>query len=85
MKLVELLIRVGVDVIAPSNGGNAHSQRITPIGQQDVRKGYQTQMAAQLKKLYNGKVLVAPVGKIADGTEANRIIEQNEGDFVHVG
>lgn len=84
LKLVDMLIECGVDVIDTSSGGNAKTQVFGPVAG-EIPNDYQTKLGARVKELYGDKVHVGPVGRIRDGKTANHLVESKQADFVHVG
>lgn len=78
IKLAQILSSRGVDVLDISSGGNDPRQKITG------GPAYQAQFAHQVKKAIGDKLLVATVGAITSGKQANEILEAGL-DMVLVG
>jgi 2,4-dienoyl-CoA reductase-like NADH-dependent reductase (Old Yellow Enzyme family) len=74
IKLASLLAERGVDLIDVSSGGNHPAQKIT------TGPGYQAPFAKAIKKAVGDKMLVATVGSITSGKQAQEIIEGGKGD-----
>ncbi|KAH8424483.1 NADH:flavin oxidoreductase/NADH oxidase [Aspergillus melleus] len=78
IKLAQILSSQGVDVLDISSGGNDPRQKITG------GPAYQAPFAHQVKKAVGDKLLVATVGAITSGKQANEILEAGL-DMVLVG
>lgn len=79
VKLAELLVQKGVDVLDVSSGGNHEKQQI---------KGgpaYQAPAAKRVKDKVGDKLIVGTVGAIADAHLANKLLEVDGLDLAIVG
>jgi 2,4-dienoyl-CoA reductase-like NADH-dependent reductase (Old Yellow Enzyme family) len=79
MKLAKLLPSLGVDLIDVSSGGNHPQQRV----QMMASKGYQTDIAGQIRremKQAGLKLLVGAVGLITEAEQARDIVQEGPGD-----
>ncbi|KAJ1673235.1 hypothetical protein EV182_005638, partial [Spiromyces aspiralis] len=79
IKVVQLLIDEGVDLIDCSSGGNHPSQKIRP------GPGYQVFLSEEIRRATEGKVLTGAVGIITNGQQANQVIAEGRADAVFVG
>jgi 2,4-dienoyl-CoA reductase-like NADH-dependent reductase (Old Yellow Enzyme family) len=68
-RLAELLVERGVDLLDVSSGGN-HPRQVIKTG-----PGYQAPFAKKIKKVVGDRMLVATVGSITSGKQAQELIE----------
>ena len=79
LRLIPQLMKLGVDIIDTSSGGNSSSQQLP----KPLEPGYQVPFSRAIKNSnYGTKIMTAPVGLIVDAKQANDIVEQGHGDLV---
>ncbi|THH32909.1 hypothetical protein EUX98_g1240 [Antrodiella citrinella] len=79
VKLAEILIEHGVDVLDVSTGGNHASQKI--IG----GPAYQAPFAEAVKNAVGDRLFVTAVGSLTDGHIAQSVLDKGQADAVMVG
>lgn len=85
VKLAPLLAERGVDVLDVSSAGNHPMQKISS------GPGYQAKFAKEIKKVVGDKMLVATVGSITNGPQAEKLLvgenDQNDEplDLIFIG
>lgn len=70
VRLAEVLVDHGIDLIDVSAGGNSPAQKIPSTG-----PGYQVPYAMAVKKAVGNRMLVGSVGMINEGKQANKVLE----------
>ena len=76
VRLSEVLLGLGVDIIDASSGGNDIRQKIP------VKPSYQLPFAAAIKKRHGSALFTAAVGMITEPKQANDIVESGEADLI---
>lgn len=79
VRLAEALVDLGVDVIDVSSGGLHPDQHI------HSGPGYQTHFSKAIKDKVGDNMLVASVGMITEGKQAEEILQKGEADIVVAG
>jgi 2,4-dienoyl-CoA reductase-like NADH-dependent reductase (Old Yellow Enzyme family) len=79
LKLSDLLVDHGVDVLDVSSGG------LNINGRRKTGPGYQVPFAKAIKERVGDQLIVATVGQINTSELANKIIEAGEADLVMIG
>ncbi|TCD68493.1 hypothetical protein EIP91_010668 [Steccherinum ochraceum] len=80
VKFAGILAEHGVDLIDISAGGNSPKQEIRFNGRM-----HQVPYAEAVKKAHGGRIHVAAVGGITNGTDAQSIVAEGKADVVFVG
>ncbi|KAF6764259.1 NADH:flavin oxidoreductase/NADH oxidase [Ephemerocybe angulata] len=80
VKLAGLIAERGVDLLDVSSGGNDPRQKITNPG-----PGYQVRFASAAKKAHGSKILVGCVGRLANGVDAQKVLDNGDSDVIFVG
>ncbi|KAJ2914556.1 hypothetical protein MD484_g5862, partial [Candolleomyces efflorescens] len=79
VKLAQVLAEHGVDLLDVSSGGNDPRQKI------QGGPGYQVRFAGAVKSAVGSNLLVSAVGGLADGTLAQKVLDDGHADIIFVG
>ena len=80
VRLAQVLEKQGVDILDVSTGGVSDKQKI------EAGPGYQVPCSLAIKKaLPNSKMIIAVVGMITSGLQAQKILDDGAADMVTVG